>query len=405
MAKLLFFPVLTVLLSALPAAANDTESRVELRVIHPPSETMIDPAEPALLVGETKVTLGAGQGLDAAVVIDVSTSTSAFAGADIDGDGFEERGQAGGDDSVIAAEILAAERVIDELVRDGHRVALVRFSGRSPEWWLTHPAAEILQPLTGDRATLSRALAAFREPPRGMTDLAAALQEGLAALEGGGKDRERILLLFTDGSPTQPYDEPARNLQAALEAAARCADAGVRVHTFAIGVGALANPVGLIQIADRTGGLFTPVESLSDLSDIAEWVARASIRDVRVRNLTTDELAQRMRIASDGSWGALVRVREGRNRIEVTLSVAGVGRAKQELILVGRAAAGPQEVPESLERHRRMLLEDRLARLRQKILELAEAMRQRLVDEMTKVRTRKELELSFEPEALDAAHR
>jgi hypothetical protein len=405
MAKLLFVPALAVLLSALSAAANDTESRVELRVIHPPSRTVMDPAEPALLTGETRVTLGAGQGLDAVVAIDVSKSTGAFVGADIDGDGFEERGQAGGDDSVIAAEIVAAERVIDELVRDGHRVALVRFSGRSPEWWLTHPAAEILQPLTGDRATLRRALEAFREPPRGMTDIAAALQESLAALEGGGKGRERILLLFTDGSPTQPHQEPAQNLQAALEAAARCADAGVRVHTFAIGVGALANPVGLIQIADRTGGLFTPVESLSDLSDIAGWVARASIRDVRVRNLTTDELAQRMRMGSDGSWSALVRVREGRNRIEVTVSVAGAGRARQELILIGRAGAGPQEVPESLAQHRRMLLEDRLARLQQKILELAEALRQRLVDEMTEVRTRKELELGVESEAPGAAHR
>ena len=175
-----------VLLLSLAQAAHSGESRIELDVLFPAAETVIDPLEPALLIGNAFVELAVDQGLDVVLAIDVSTSTGIFAGADIDGDGIEEVAKIAGDDSVIAAELLAAERVIDELVHEGHHLAIVRFSGESPEWWLTDPPAEVVQPLTSDGDKLRRALQSLIDKPLGMTDIAAALNKSIAAL---GADR------------------------------------------------------------------------------------------------------------------------------------------------------------------------------------------------------------------------
>jgi hypothetical protein len=385
---------LALLLAVSARGAPETTS-VELSITHPPAGTRIDPAEPALVVGNAFQRFTVGAGLDVVVAIDVSTSSGAHAGADVDGDGRLEPEPFAGDDSVFAAELLAASRVVDELIAGGHRVALVRFSGKPPEWWFTEEPAELVQPLSTNREALRAALARFRERrPWGLTDFNAALDTSCAALGLDGS-RARVVVFFTDGVPTRPHEEPEDNLRASIEAADRCAAAGIRVHTVAIGMEALANPHALIEIADRTRGLFAPVESPADLQDVAAWVARASVRDVRVRNLTTGEPAQRTHVAPDGSWSALVALREGDNRIEVSASALGGDPVRAERVLIGRPGAG-QALPEALGEHRRMLLEDRLARLQQRVLELSEQVRRDLVEDMKRTRTRKEVELGVE---------
>jgi hypothetical protein len=387
------FGVLALLLAA--SARGAAETRVELSIAHPPADARIDTAEPALVVGSAFQRFAVGEGLDVVVAIDVSTSSGAHAGADVDGDGRLEPEPFAGDDSVLAAELLAAGRVVDELIAGGHRVALVRFSGKPPEWWFTEEPAELAHPLSSDREALRAALARFRERrPWGLTDFSAALDACRAALASDGA-RARVVVLFTDGVPTRPHEEPEDNLRASVEAAERCAGAGIRVHTVAIGMEALANPHALIEISDRTRGLFAPVESPADLQDVAAWVARASVQDVRVRNLTTGEPAQRIRVAPDGSWSALVALREGENRIEVSASTLGGDPVRAERVLIGRPGAG-QALPEALGEHRRMLLEDRLARLQQRVLELSKQVRRDLVEQMERTRTRKEVELDVE---------
>lgn len=390
--------LLALLLSPAPAArAEEERSRIGLAIRYPASGAVVDPAESALLVGDAFVDHEAAGALDVAVLVDVSTSTGLFAGGDVDGDGVEDERSFAGPDSVLAAERRAIGRVLETVAGGGRRVALVRFSARPTEWWREEAPARTVQALTADAGPLQEALAAVAaERPRGMTDLAAALREGLRALGDGADGRDRVLLLFTDGSPTHPHESPEENVRATLEAARECAAKGVRVHTFAVGMKALANPSALIRVAEETRGFFTPVAEPADLAEIASWVARSTLRDVRVRNLTTGARASRTRMGHDSSWSALVPLREGRNRIQVVASAAGHAPSRLRIVLLGRAGTEPQAPPEALGGHRELLLEDRLARLRERVEGLRERLREDLVREMDRVRAQKQLELRAE---------
>lgn len=382
------------------ASAQSPRSSVELVLRYPDAEAVLSSEEPVLLVGDAFVDHGATGALDVAIVVDVSSSTGVFAGADVDGDGVEEERSFGGDDSVLAVERLAVERVLDALGGHGRRMALVAFSARSTQWWRDEPAARVVHPLTEDPSRLRGALGELAgRRPQGLTDLAAALREGLRALGPEAGERDRVMLLFTDGSPTRPFDTPAENVRAALEAAEECARQGVRVHAFAVGTKALANPAALIRVAETTRGLFTPVAEPADLPEVARWVARSTLRDVRVRNLRTGEPALRTRSGHDASWSALVSLAPGENEIEIVASAAGHEPARRRITLLARPGAEGQSPPKSLGDHRALLLEDRLARERRRVESLRERLREKLVREMERVRSRKEVDLRAEERA------
>ena len=390
------------------ALAEEGPTRVELTLVHPEPGIEIDPQEPAFLAGEAYLRLPDNEGLDAVLALDASASTGLYAHADVNDDGLLDRGWAGSD-SVFAAEVRAAVRVVDELARPGNRVALVIFAGSDPARprpGAMQPAGLLVHGLSGDFASVRGAVEALRgRVPRGMTNMQAGLDHALRALgDDPRRRRDATVLLFSDGAPTSPYPSSDRNLAAALDVAERCRARGVRVHTFAIGSEALESPEAPIRIADATGGYFTPVERATDLADLASWVARASIQRLTVHNRTSGDGASHLLLDHDGSWSALVPLQPGRNVIEVAATALGGLSARREVVVVARSGAPDQAIPERFVARREALLRQCLGELQRKTEELKARLRRELALEMEhRVRVRKELRV--EPEGIDGPTR
>ena len=130
--------------------------------------------------------------------------------------------------------LTRAKMSVEDLLgkMDGDRVGLVAFAGNS-----------FLQcPLTLDYDAFRQSLDALDTKiiPRGGTDIAAAIHETEAALEGNGNN-ERILVLLTDGEDLEG---------SALEAARTAAKYGLKI--FTVGIGSTTGE--LIPAEDETGG-------------------------------------------------------------------------------------------------------------------------------------------------------
>ena len=110
---------------------------------------------------------------------------------------------------------MAVEDLLEKL--DGDRVGLVAFAGN----------AFLQCPLTLDYDAFRQSLDALDTKiiPRGGTDIASAIQETEAALEGNGND-ERILVLLTDGEDLEG---------SALDAARAAAKNGLKIFTVGVG--------------------------------------------------------------------------------------------------------------------------------------------------------------------------
>lgn len=139
----------------------------------------------------------------------------------------------------------------------GDRLALVAFAGE----------ARMLVPLTRDGATLAE-VARHADPlsvAKGGTDLGAALDAALAALEGGEGGAEAIVLL-SDGEDLGG---------AGLRAADRCRARGIAVHCAALGTAlgskvALDGPGGPQFLRDRSGAEVVSALDAASLRRIAE---------------------------------------------------------------------------------------------------------------------------------------
>ena len=125
---------------------------------------------------------------------------------------------------------MAVEDLLEKL--DGDRVGLVAFAGN----------AFLQCPLTLDYDAFRQSLDACDTKiiPRGGTDLAAAIHETEAALEGNGNN-ERILVLITDGEDLGG---------SALDAARAAAKNGLKI--FTVGIGSTGGE--LIPAEDESGG-------------------------------------------------------------------------------------------------------------------------------------------------------
>ncbi|MCE2390219.1 MAG: VWA domain-containing protein [Proteobacteria bacterium] len=372
-------------------AGADDASVLELSIVFPGPDSEVAPTEPVFLAGHAFLDF-AGASLDAVIVVDVSASVGMPSGEDLDRDGLLDRSFAGSD-SILAAELAAASRVARELALPGNRIGLVTFSStRSGSFALggSPRAATLVTAPTGNSSSLRRGVETIRaQLPRGMTDTAAALGEALRALERTSRNngRGRIVLLFSDGEPTSPHASSTLNLQAALEAAQACADRGIRVHTFAVGPEALANPEALVRIAENTRGFFTPVDRISELPDLAYRVVRGSVRALQVSNLTTGEQASDLLLGNDGYSSALVSTRPGPNVIEVSATALGGASARRELTVLARGGV-VQPIPAAFETRREDLLRHRLLRLQGDTADLGDRLRRAIASRMRQSRAR-----------------
>lgn len=395
-------------------------TQVHLEVEYPPNGAAVgDSICGVFVAGRALAHRGALSRFDVALVIDTSESTREPSGADVDGDGTVGKPRPGAmsslfapsltdrGDSILAAEIAAARRLVRGLDPRNTRVAVVSFAGEPPgsraALFSNRPtqAAVLRAPLSSD---YQRVESAFREileqQPAGATDMAAGLDLATQELVGrpGAHSSpdfaaEKIALFFSDGRPTLPHPGfEADNVRAVLRAADRARAGEVRIHSFAIGPEALEGPAAVMEMARRTGGFFTPVRHPGDLKAVVEQVSFTSLGDIEVRNVATDARAHPFRTSADGSWAGLLRMAPGRGRIEIVARAADGAEASETLRVRVDPSAGAPVVSPGLAARRNRLLEDCLREAKRArrgaVHQHAEETRKRLEVEIDRERKR-----------------
>jgi hypothetical protein len=405
---------------SLLGAASNVGSEVMIELEEPHEGSVFGEATGAFVAGRAFALLGEFRRFDVAIVLDTSGSTAKMSGADINGNGIIGKDRLGGilgasdpGDSILAAEVAAARRVLRGLDPRTTRVSLITFAGSPPGggglvFRSSGPPRPAIteEALTSDFERIERSLdRVLQRGPEGLTHMAEGLRTAVVELKGyrGGlsepdPESEKIVLFFTDGQPTLPFDPmfEADNVKTVLRAADQAARAGVRVHSFAIGPEALDGPVTTIEMASRTGGYFTPVRHPGDLIEVIDSVSFSNIATLSVRNATTGEPATQLETSADGSFAALVPLQVGRNRIEIVARAADGSEASLERTVAYAPGAPRVELPRQLVAQRNRLLEQRLVEIKRGRIE---------AEREAAERTRLELQLEIERERAQAAER
>ncbi len=405
---------------ALQGVGTAAEERVRVVLRSPRSgETIENRVHLAPLEGSALAPGERPSRYDVMIVLDVSFSTRCASGIDVNGDGRtglnpqlellppgtypDDSCNSEPADSVLAAEVAGARRLVETLDPGRVRVGLITFSGdvnketggrldpNQSDAWLQVP-------LTDDPLLVQRALdTVLTRGPHGATNFSAGIRRGISELAGltgarsePRKDSKGVILFLTDGIPTFPIgraeDSDAGDVEAALNAARLAHQAGVTVHTFAVGPDALTNPVAATEMARVTLGTFTPVRNPGDIIAVLQGVSFANIEDVVVTNLTTGDFSTDVQLEPDGSFSGFVPVREGRNRIRVTaLATDGQSGSIEADVDFRMAGLSERELAKELDRIRE----------RNKQLQLL-VERKRIEEFRSREKQRKELQLEVE---------
>jgi hypothetical protein len=314
-------------------------------VIQSPSDGAVVETEQVELVGRAATGSEAGT-TQIAVLIDTSGSTNDLSGVDVDDDGKEE--------TVLEAEVAAARRLVDELKRieaaspgDAFAVGLLRFSDNAEQM---APITPFSTPQVVER--LGEALDRLLERgPGGDTYYDRGLDAAVDTIEGAGLRGPRIVLLMSDGKPS--------DLKAALAAATRTGQARTMVHTLGLGKDFKGNVppkasfppypstgvdiLGLIAALAHTGSEVFPLPRPGDVVAVIPRLpvlepVEAALKTVLVENVTTGRSAEEVSVATDGSFVAVVPVsllpmgeHQG-NTLEATaIALDEVSRASDEV--------------------------------------------------------------------------
>jgi hypothetical protein len=403
------------------AGAMSTNLLVEIE--YPHDGDYIGDPEGAFLAGRALALLGEFRRFDVLFVIDTSASTAMATGSDLNGNGVTGEDRMGGifgnsdaGDSILAAEIMAARRVLENLDPRNTRVGLVTFNGRQPEdrnqggtivinMGSRRPDALTEAPLTTKYEEIEDALDhVWERGPNGSTNMTEAIRMGIRELRGfrgslsrPDPDSEKIIMFFTDGEPTLPYQgQPRQNIRSVIRASDQASRAGVRIHSFAIGPDALSGPTATVEMAKVTGGFFTPVREPGDLVEIVENVSFANIETLEIRNATLDKPALESSSAADGSFAALIPLQTGMNELEVR-AVAADGTESTSIVMVTHApGVKSPRLPQALAAKRTQLLERRLITLKRGRIEAER-------NQATKARRELAIEIQQEREKAEQA--
>jgi Mg-chelatase subunit ChlD len=291
-----------------------------------------------LISGKVASQAARSENVDIMFIIDISGSTSQYAGVDFgdfgqlpdssssSGFGWPQitiRGFGLGRlpisnlrNSILAAEVGAARRLLVQLNSQATRVGIITFS----------EGARVLQPLTRDfdhvRRVLDSVLAAG---PNGGTNMVEGIRTGISELMGFGSSEKRpeavkAEFLLTDGFPTLPIGRgrvTPEDTDLAINAARLAGKAGIKVHVFALGEEALSYTRAAMGIAHESGGTYTPVSRAADVLAVVENISVVGVEYVQTVNQTTGQKATETRLAADGFFSSAVQVVEGQNQIEV----------------------------------------------------------------------------------------
>jgi len=360
--------------------------------------------DPVLPVAGLATPEGASGTYDLVLALDTSTSTRAFSEFDVDEDGRLDR-RMHGPDSIYRAQVRAAREFVAALGRlpanpDGERVrvGVVGFAGNenvsrsafeaTPAGLLALARADAVVhvPVTSDYARVDRELARLADhEPDGGTDFAAGIGSAMAALgvlsegpasEGPRASAQRAILFLTDGNPSLP-EESETGEAAALYASRMARDAGVRIHTFALGYDSVRrgpNPV-VSRMAKRTHGSFTQLVEPGEIVTLLSSTSFSFVSSVRLVNATRGGEAAEVATAIDGSFYGELPLVEGPNEIEVE-AVLNDGRHARRKLVVTWVDTKPIKA-----------LQARLEKLREDNEMLVEKLRHDLVSEMQSVRS------------------
>ena len=326
---------------------------------------------------------GRSANVDILLVIDVSGSTAMYAGADLgdadqppESSGFSAPqiiigGMSVGKpplrnprNSILAAEVAAARRLLLQLNAETTRVGVLTFS----------EGAKLLQPLTQDFEQVRRVLSdVLRAGPYGGTNMVEGIRMATMELFGLGTSAKRtdaikVQFLLTDGFPSLPIGGGKRatpeDTDLAINAARLSGKAGIKVHVFALGEEALSYPRAALGIARESGGTYTPVVRPVDVLAVLDNISVVGVEYVQVVNQTTGQKASQLRLAADGFYSSAVPVVEGRNQIEV-LARASDGSSGRATITVDYQSGTRKslELEVFLDKEKKLQLEvDRLGR-------------------------------------------
>ncbi|MEE8312805.1 MAG: vWA domain-containing protein [Myxococcota bacterium] len=298
---------------------------------------------------------------DLMLVVDVSGSTRYPSGIDIDGDGELGRQKAGlvaaldtintdPDDSILAAEVAGAIRLLDQLDPERVRVGVVSFSGEiDPATGRRRSFDQVdsllEHPLSSNFESVEQALEAVRlRGPHGGTNMEAGVKHALREVAGLGgaqsvprNGAKKIILLMTDGKPSLPFGradvEDPEDVAAVVAAAELARSAGITINVFGLGPNAIDYPQAATAVAGATAGLYTPVRRPGDIVSLLSGVSFANVEDVVAVNLTLGEWAgpNDILLRPDGSFRGFVPVRPGVNRIRVSALASDGTRGSTEL--------------------------------------------------------------------------
>lgn len=362
---LLLVPVLGIILSAPSAWAQTT---VGVNIFEPSNGATIEEPRDAIYVQGRAFAHGVeAPSFDIALVIDTSGSTRAPAGVDVNGNGIVGRKSStrvvisifgviqdaisDPGDSVLAAEVRSAKKLLSQLDPRSSRVAIVSFAGdylpgtghTGNQTFLANPAtpdAYLEQPLTSNFNYALQALDNIeRNGPNGGTNIAEGIRlavSELSGLAGSGsvprRGAKKVVLLLTDGIPTFPVGSATtsdpEDIRASVSAAEVAGRFGIQIHTFALGREALSEPYTVKEVARVTGGRFTPVPDPADILTVLPGINLIDLDRVQLANLTTGQRALQVSLGADGTFRALVPVRDGSNSLQATAYATNGSRGR-----------------------------------------------------------------------------
>jgi Mg-chelatase subunit ChlD len=356
----------------------------KVQILSPKDGSRITQEQNTLLVsGKVASQAARSPNVDIFLVVDISGSTAQYAGVDMgdlaqlpDSSGFgRPQISIGGfslgqppvrnlRNSILAAEVAAARRLLLQLSSQTTRVGVITFS----------EGAKILQPLTNDFEQVRRALDdILRAGPYGGTNMVEGIRTGISELMGLGTsekktDAVKVEFLLTDGFPTLPIGGSRRatpeDTNLAINAARLAGKAGIKVHVFALGEEALSYPRAAVGIAKESGGTYTPVSRPADVLAAVENISVVGVDYVQIVNQTLGQKATQLRLAADGFFSSAVPVVEGRNQIDVFARASDGSNGRDSIVVFYQASNQKSlELEVFLEKEKKLQLEvERLGR-------------------------------------------
>ena len=379
------------------SVASGAEPRVQ--ILSPADGSRITQDKNSIFVsGKVARETGRSDNVDIFLVIDVSGSTALYAGATL-GDADQPPEPSSGlgapqifiggmsvgkpplrnpRNSILAAEIAAARRLLTQLNSQTTRVGVLTFAEN----------AKLMQPLTHDFEQVRRVLTdILRAGPYGGTNMVEGIRMGTTELFGLGTSEKRpdaikVQFLLTDGFPSLPIGGGKRaapeDTDLAISAARLAGKASIKVHVFALGEEALSYPRAAMGIAQESGGTYTPVMRPADVLAVLDNISVVGVEYVQVINQTIGQKATHLRLAADGFFSSAVPVVEGRNQIEVLARASdGSNSRTTTTIFYESGTRKSLELEVFLEKEKNLQLEvDRLGRSAEEIQRETERNRQ-----------------------------